>query len=157
MEPVSLGALLGFGLLTLGIYPMVKFYQAATAYQALAGRASRFTAYFWLAVALTVVGGPAYLLGGFLGAVAHAAGLACTLLALFEALALRAEAVQRWGVAPSLTSDATHKGLFVVGLLTAWLMVGLVLLVVQAVKFFDDHRALGDALRARLAGARSAA
>jgi hypothetical protein len=157
MEPVSLGALLGFGLLTLGIYPMVKFYQATQAYQTLAGRASRFNAYFWLAIALTLAGGPAYLLGGVLGAVAHAAGLACTLLALFEALALRGDAVRRWGVSPALTSDATHKALFVVGLLTAWLMVGLVLLVVEAVKFFDDHRAIGDALRARVAGARTAA
>jgi hypothetical protein len=157
MEPVSTGAVVGLGLLTLGIYPAVKFYQAVQAYQTLAGRSSRFASYFWLGLGLWLLGGPVYALGGFLGFSAHVAALAFTILALFEALALRGEAVRRHGVAVPLTSDATHKALFVTGLFTWWFFVGFVLFAVQAVKFFDDHRALGDALRARRPGAAAVA
>lgn len=151
MEPVSTGALLGLGLVTLGIYPVVKFYQAGVAYRELAGRPSRFTTWFWLAIGLGVAGGPLHALGGFPGFTAHLAAVAFTVLTLFELLALRADVVKRHAVAPVLTSDATHKALFICGLLTWWFVVGLVLLAVQSVKLFDDHRALGDALRARRA------
>ncbi|GEJ56845.1 DUF4339 domain-containing protein [Anaeromyxobacter diazotrophicus] len=151
MEPVSTGALLGLGAVTLGIYPVVKFYQAGSAYRELAGRPSRFTTWFWLAIGLGVAGGPLHALGGFPGFTAHLAAVAFTVLTLFELLALRADVVRRHAVAPVLTSDATHKALFICGLLTWWFVVGLVLLAVEAVKLFDDHRALGDALRARRA------
>jgi hypothetical protein len=46
-----------------------------------------------------------------------------------------------------LTSDGTHKALFVVGLLTSWLLIGVVLLLVQTVRFFEDHGAIAAALR----------
>ncbi|HEX8909023.1 MAG TPA: GYF domain-containing protein [Anaeromyxobacteraceae bacterium] len=153
MEPVSTGALLGLGVVTLGIYPIVKFYQAGAAYQALAGRPSRFATWFWLAIGLGLVGGPLLALGGFLGFTAHIAAIAFTVLTLFELLALRAEILKRYALAPVLTSDGTHKALFISGLLTWWFVVGLVLLAVQTVKLFDDHRAIGDALRARRAAA----
>jgi hypothetical protein len=151
MEPVSTAAVLGLGALTLGIYPVVKFYQAGVAYQKLAGRASRLTTWFWLAIALGLLGGPLHFLGGLPGVTAHIAAIAFTVLTLFEFLALRGEVVRRYAIAPALTSDGTHKALFITGLLTWWFLVGLVLLAVQAVKLFDDHGALGEALRARRA------
>jgi hypothetical protein len=153
MEPVPTGAVIGLGILTLGIYPMVKFYQAAMAYEDLAGRRTRFTLYFWIAIGLWLGGAPMHLVAGVPGWFAHVGALALTVLTLFEILAVRAEAVRRCGIAPDLTSDTTHKVLLVVGLLTAGALVGVVLLLVQAVKFFDDHRAIGDALRLRAAGA----
>ena len=151
MEPVSTGALLGLGVVTLGIYPIVKFYQAGVAYQVLAGRPSRFTTWFWLAIGLGLIGGPLHALGGVPGFTAHLAAVAFTVLTLFELLALRADVVRRHAIAPVLTSDGTHKALFISGLLTWWFLVGIVLLAFQAVKLFEDHRAIGDALRARRA------
>ncbi len=151
MEPVPTGAVIGLGILTLGIHPIVKFYRAARAYEELGGRRTRFTLYFWIAAGLWLGGGPMHVLGGVPGWAAHVAALVLTILALFEVLDARAEALRRCRIAPALTSDATHKVLFVSGLVTAWALVGLVLLLVQAVKFFGDHRAIGDALRARVA------
>jgi len=153
MEPTSTAAVVGLGVLTLGIYPAVKFYQAGLAYQALAGRASRFTTWFWLAIALGLFGAPLHALGGGPGILSHIAAIAFTVLTLIEFLALRAEVVARHGVAPALTSDGTHKALFIAGLLTSWFLVGFVLLAVQVVKLFQDHRAIGDALRAQRATA----
>lgn len=153
MEPTSTGAVIGLGLVTLGIYPMIKFYRAATAYEQLAGRRSRFAVYFWLSVGLALAGGPLHAAGGALGFAANVAAIVFTVLTLFEALSLRAELVRRQGIAPPLTPDSTHKVLFIVGLLTAWFLLGVVLLLIQAVKFFQDHRAIGDALRARGTGA----
>ena len=152
MEPTSTAAVLVLGFLTLGIYPAVKFYQAGVAYQALAGRASRFTSWFWLSIVLAVLGAPLHLLG-VPGILSHIAAIAFTMLTLFEFLALRAELVTRQGIAPALTPDGTHKALFIAGLLTTWFLVGFALLAVQAVKLFQDHRAIGDALRARRATA----
>jgi GYF domain 2 len=155
MEPTSTAAVLGLGFLTLGIYPAVKFYQAGLAYQLLAGRASRFTTWFWLSIALGLFGAPLHALGGVPGILCHIAAIAFTVLTLLEFLALRAEVVIRHGIAPALTPDGTHKALFIAGLLTWWFLVGFALLAVQAVKLFQDHRALGDALRARRATALS--
>lgn len=157
MEPTSTGAVVGLGLVTLGIYPMIKFYQAVMAYEQLAGRRSRFAVYFWLSIGLALAGGPLHMAGGLLGFASHVAAVVFTVLTLLEALALRTDLVRRQGITPQLTSDTTHKALFIVGLLTSWFLVGVVLLLVQAVKFFQDHRAIGDALRARAAGAPPAA
>jgi hypothetical protein len=149
MERVPTGAVIGFGILTLGIYPIVKFYQAALAYEELARRRTRFTLYFWIAAGLWIGGGPMHVLGGVPGWIAHVGALVLTMMTLFEVLAVRAEAMHRTRIAPPVTSDTTHKVLFVVGLLTAWALVGVVLLLVQTVKFFTDHAAIGEALRSR--------
>jgi hypothetical protein len=149
MEPVPTGAVIGLGVLTLGIYPIVKFYQAGVAYEALAGRRSHVVLYFWLAVGLGLGGGPLHVLGGVPGFLAHVAAIVLTVLTLFEVLAVRADAVRRCGISPALTSDTTHKALFIVGLFSSWLLIGVVLLVVEAVKFFADHRAIAAALLAR--------
>ena len=157
MEPVPTGAVIGFGILTLGIYPIVKFYQAARAYEELARQRTRFTLYFWIATGLWVGGGPMHVLGGVPGWFAHVAALVITMMTLFEVLTVRAEAIRRTGIAPQVTSDTTHKVLFVVGLLTAWALVGVVLLLVQTVKFFTDHAAIAGALRSRTTPAPDAA
>jgi hypothetical protein len=149
MEEVPTGAVIGLGILTLGIYPMVKFYQAALAYEDLAGRRSRFVLYFWLTLALALGGGPLHVLGGVPGAFAHVAALVLAVFTLGEVLQLRAEVVRRCAAPPAVTSDGTHKALFIVGLLTSWLLVGVALLLVQNVKFFTDHGAIVQALRSR--------
>jgi hypothetical protein len=153
LEPISVGALVGLGIVTLGIYPMVKFYQAATAYEALAARRSRFATYFWLFVGLALFGGPLHAVAGPLAIMVDLAAIAFAVLTLFEVLAVRSDAVRRMCVAPVLTPDSTHKALFITGALTWWLVVGLVFLAVQAVRFFQDHNAFAEALRARDAAA----
>ena len=153
MEAVSAGAVVGLGIVTLGIYPMVKFYQAGLAYEELAGRRSRFALYFWSSIGLAVAGGPLHLLGGVIGFGGQVAAVLLTILTLLEVLAVRTDVVRRYAIAPVVTSDRTHQILFIAGILTSWLLVGVVLLLIQAVKFFDDHRAIGDALRRRPAPA----
>ena len=91
------------------------------------------------------------------GWLAHVAALVVTMMTLFEVLQVRGEAIQRTGITPRVTADNTHKVLFVVGLLTAWALVGVVLLLIQTVKFFTDHTAIADALRARPSAAHVAA
>lgn len=148
LEPVGAGVTLVLSIVTLGIYAAVKFYQAGTAYEALAGRRTRFVTYFWLSIALGVAAWPFHLLGP-VGPIAAVASLVFTILTLFEALAVREEAMRRAGVAPPLSSDGTLKGLFIAGLLTSWLLVGLVLLCIVCFKLFADHDAIVAAVRAR--------
>jgi hypothetical protein len=156
IEPVSMGAIVGLGIVTLGIYPVVKFYLAVQGYQALAGRPSRFTLWFWLSIGLGV-GAPLIHLGlGPLGPPAGLASLVFAVLTLFEALTLRAEVVRRAGVTPSLTSDSTHKILFLVGVIASFLVVGIILLGIQGVLFFQDHNNLAAAVAGRDAAARAA-
>jgi hypothetical protein len=141
LEAVSPGATVALGFVTLGIYPIVRFYQAALAYEALALRRSRFVAFFWLAVGLFLAGFPLHLVP--LGGVpAHLASLVFTVLALFEVLEVRGEAVKRLPTKPVLVSPGTHQALFIASLLTAFLLIGFVLIAVETYKFFEDHDAI---------------
>jgi len=74
------------------------------------------------------------------------ASLVFQVLTLFEALKLRDEAVRRAGIHPQITGDGTHKALFILGLVLSPAGVGLVLLLVQAWKWFSDWNAIGAAL-----------
>jgi hypothetical protein len=132
-------------IVTFGIYGLVKFHQTGKGYEALAGRSSTFTRDFWLSVGLAVASGltvHTLVLGGPLSI----ASLVFAVLALSEALALREEALRRAGVRPQLTEPGTHKVLFVVGTVLSPILIGLVLLVVQAWKWFSDWNAVGAAV-----------
>lgn len=155
LEEISPGAVVILSILTFGIYGLVKFHQTGKGYEALAGRASSFARDFWLFVGLGVAGGFSMwwpTLGGPLSVASVVFGV----LALGEALTLRDEVVGRAGIRPDVTSAATHKVLYVAGLLLSPVVVGLVLLLVQAWRWFSDWNAVGAAL-ARGAGAAPAA
>ena len=140
LEQVSVATVLLLSIVTVGIYGLVKFHQTGKAYEALAGRASTFSRNFWLFVGL-----------GVAGFVLHHPAIAFPLaiasivfqvLTLNDALALRGEAVRRAGVRPQLTPDSTHRALFISGVLLAWALVGVVLLLVQGARWFSDWNAV---------------
>jgi hypothetical protein len=70
-------------------------------------------------------------------------------LMLGEVCAARAELAKRAGVAPMLSSGGTQVTLWVLGQVLGVVVVGIVLLVVQAVQFFQDHNTVAKALGRR--------
>jgi hypothetical protein len=145
LDEISPGATVLLSILTFGIYGLVKFHQTGKGYEALAGRTSDFARNFWLSVGLAVASGMTVhtiVLGGPLSV----ASIVFAVLALSEALALREEALRRAGARPPLTEPGTHKVLFIAGCLLSPILVGIVLLAVQAWKWFADWNAVGAAL-----------
>ena len=134
-------------IVTFGVYGLVKFYQTGKAYEALAGRTSSFSRNFWLFIGLGVGGFFVNAASAFLGLPLAVASLVFQVLTLNEALALRAEGLRRAGIQPAVTSDGTHKTLLIVGILLSFVVVGIVVLLVQAAKWFSDWNAIGAALR----------
>jgi len=63
--------------------------------------------------------------------------------------AAREELARRTGVAPHLTSSSTQVTLWVLGEVLALVVVGLVLIVIQGLQFFEDHNTVVRALRKR--------
>jgi hypothetical protein len=145
LEEVSPGVVVLLSLVTFGIYGLVKFHQTGKGYEALAGRPSTFGRDFWLSVGLGIASGLT-MHSIFLGGVLSVASLVFAILALSEALALREDALRRAAVRPALTEAGTHKALFIAGCLLSPILVGLVLLVVQAWKWFADWNAVGAAV-----------
>jgi hypothetical protein len=129
---------------TFGIFGAIRFYQTARAYERLAGRETRFTLYFWIWVACVVAAWP---LG--MHFVLVPAGLVFQFLTLGEALRARREALERWQLAPAVASENTHWLYLALGVLLSPIVIGLVFLVLQAVKWFDDWNAIRAAAIAR--------
>jgi uncharacterized protein DUF4339 len=150
--PISWGVFVALTIVTFGVYAVVRYYAAARAYEALAGRASRFATYFWLYVGLGVAGlalGGA--VGGSFGAMSGVASLVFGVLSLLEAIALREDAIRRQGISAHLTADSTHRALGIAAAATTWLGIGVIIAVVEGVLFFQDHDAIARALAGRRA------
>jgi hypothetical protein len=147
LEPVAWGVFVALTLVTLGVYAVVQYYRAGRAYEALAGRSSRFTTWFWLYVGLLATG---FLLsvGGArpLGALAFLAHLVFGVLSLVEAVALRGEGVRRFRVQAPLVSEQAHRALTIAAAASIGFGIGLVLAIVEGVLFFHDHDTLARAL-----------
>jgi hypothetical protein len=148
-EEIPVGLTIVLAIVTFGIYGLVKYYQTARAYEVLAARASRFTLWFWLFIGLGVGGVIVNGASGFLGVPFGIASAVFQVLSLVEALHLRDDGMARNGLAVPVTSATTHQVLLVVGLVLSPLLVGLVLLVVQAAKWFGDWNRIAAAARAR--------
>jgi hypothetical protein len=150
LAPLSWGVFVALTLVTFGVYAVVYYYRAARAYEALAGRVSRFATFFWLYVGLgvggIVLGGA---VGGSFGAVSGIASLVFGVLSLLEAIAVRGEAIRRQALAAHLTADSTHRALAIAAAATTWLGIGVIIAVVEGVLFFQDHDAIARALEAR--------
>lgn len=153
LEEISVGGVIGLSIITLGIYGLVKFYQTGKAYEALAGRTSNFSRNFWLFVGLGVGGMIVNGASGVLGVPLSVASVIFQVLTLFEALALRDEVIQRNGLRPQVTGEGTHKALYIVGLVLSFVLIGFILLLVQAAKWFGDWNAIRAALQERQPGA----
>lgn len=138
---------------TLTIYGVVKFFQTGKAYERLVGRETRFTTWFWVWVALSI---GSVLIGSSSGALRWPLGVAAVVfqfLTLYEALKARDYTIQRWSLDAAVTPDTTHYVLMALGIVLAPVIVGIVLLVVQAVKWFKDWNVVRAAALRRTATA----
>ncbi len=146
LEEISPGAVVILSILTFGIYGLVKFHQTGKGYEALAGRPSAFSRNFWLFVGLGIASVLFHAGGPFVGVPFGLASLVFQVLTLVEALKLRDEAIRRAGIRPQVTTEGTHKALLIAGIVLVPLVIGIVLLLVQAAKWFSDWNAIGMAL-----------
>lgn len=150
LEEVDLSVLVVLSIVTFGIYGLVRFYQAGEGYARLAPeRRSTFETLFWVFVACALLSSSAWFVAAPLGFAGTVGGFVVGILLLNEVLAARAALVRSSGVSVALMSDTAHRVLWILGSLLSWAVLGLVLLVVQGFKFFDDHNQLARALRAR--------
>jgi hypothetical protein len=149
LEDIPVGSTILLAVITFGVYGIVKFHQTGRAYEALAARTSRFGLYFWLFVGLGVGGFVLNATTGALGIPLGVASAVFQVLTLNEALAVREEGARRHGVTVPLTSASTHRTLLILAIVLSPILVGLILGVVQAVKWFRDWNALVSAIRPR--------
>jgi len=150
LEEIPVGVLILLTVVTFGIYGLVKFYQTGKAYERLAGRESRFTLYFWLFVGLAVLGFFLNAATGFLGIPLAIAALVFQVLTLDQALDVREEGMRRFGITVPVTSGSKHKIYLVLGMVLSIILVGLVFTLIQAIKWFQDWNAIGQAARGRV-------
>ena len=133
---------------TLGIYGNVVFFQCARQYQAAApGTGKSFDLYFWLYIGLwlpTIV-----FLIGFLpvGIILLIGQIIAGHLALGEMLDARTAVVAQNSLNVQLTSSEALKGYWLFGnFLGLFLCVGIIPLIIQAVKLFEDHNRISSVL-----------
>jgi hypothetical protein len=141
MEP---GTTLLLGVVTLGIYPLVKFWQAINQYRVLAGRATNVGTLFGAYVACTI--GGAFLTSVLIGFLLIPAGYVVGWMLLGEVMRLRDEVRQRHGLTATVHEAGQHKGMWIAGQLLSWILIGIVPLLMQTWWFFADHTALATEL-----------
>jgi hypothetical protein len=148
-EEISVGMLILLTVVTFGIYGMIKFFQTGKGYEQLAGRESRFATYFWLYLGLSLGALFVNLVAAPLGVLCSIAGIVFGVLTLFEALKLRDEGVRRYQVNAEITGEGTHKVLYILGVVLSVVVVGVILMVIQAVKWFEDWNQIARGLGPR--------
>lgn len=128
----------------------MRFYQCAQAYRReLPGAAPNFEWQFWTYVLASLVGVATSSFG--VGFVLLVGAVVIGALMLSEVCAARAELARRSGVEHALTSSSTQVTLWVLGEVLTIAVVGLILLVIQGLQFFEDHNTVVRALRKRAA------
>lgn len=148
-QEIPIGTLVLLSIVTFGIYGVIKFYQTGVAYERLAGRQTRFALFFWLYVGLTIFGTAVNMMTGLLGLPFSLAGVVFGVLTLFEALTARDEGLRRHQLSLPVTPDSTHKILYILGSVLAFVLVGVVLIIIQAVKWFEDWNLIVRGMQAR--------
>lgn len=148
-EELSIGTLILLCVVTFGVYGMIKFFQTGKAYEQLAGRESRFATYFWLYLGLSFGSFFVNLALPPLGLALSLAGAVLGALTLFEALKVRDEGVRRYQVNAAITTESTHKVLYILGVALSVVLVGVILLAIQAVKWFEDWNQIARGLGPR--------
>jgi hypothetical protein len=143
-EELNVATTLLLAVVTFGIFGAIRFFQTARAYERLAGRETRFQLYFWIWVGCFLLAFPSHV-PFLLGPIA----LVFQFLTLGEALRARREAMARYQLTPAVASENTHWLYLALGTLLAPLLVGLVFLVLQAMKWFEDWNAIRRAAIAR--------
>lgn len=150
LEEYGPGGVILLSFLTCGIFGIVRFYQCAQAYRReLPGAAPNFEWQFWTYVLASLVGVATSSFG--VGFVLLVGAVVIGALMLSEVCAARAELARRSGVEHALTSSSTQVTLWVLGEVLTIAVVGLILLVIQGLQFFEDHNTVVRALRKRAA------
>jgi hypothetical protein len=158
LELIKIADVIVLSVITLGIYGLVKFYHCGAGYLELASeKKSSFKGLFWGYLAVEVVLLIASLatvgLGYFVLVVPEVAVGAAL---LWEVLRLRDRAAGSTGQPIALTRPGTHMALWIVGAVLTGVVVGIAVLIVQAVKFFQDHNRIAEATGASAAAAATA-
>lgn len=151
MTQIDVGTAIALSIVTLGIYGNVAFFECARQYQALApGVGKNFDAYFWLYIGLilpvlffAIVFFPLALL-------LMVGQVVAGYLALGEMLEARTAVVARHGLSLQLTSPDTLKGYWLFGnFLVFFMCAGIIPLIIQAMKLFEDHNQITRSLAQR--------
>ena len=135
---VDVGEVIGLSVVTLGIYGIVRFYQVCKRYLAMAPDIpSNFEWMFWTWIAMEIVG--VLTLGLGIGILFIIGSVVFGALLLSDILAVRDEALRLRDSSLDLTSTGAHVGLWVSGSLLSMILIGIPILVIQGVKFFQDN------------------
>ena len=142
--PVAVGEVIGLSIVTIGIYGVIRFYQVCKRYLDMQPKNdSNFEALFWTWIGIQLVG--VLTLGIGIGVLAILASIAIGAVILSDIIAVRSSALKAHGIDLPLTSAGTHIALWVVGSLLSFVLVGIPILVYQAVRFFQDNERIVSA------------
>jgi hypothetical protein len=142
VEEIAIAPTILLSIITLSIYGVVKFFQTGKAYERLVGRETNFTKWFWIWVGTAACSAILGVGGSKIGGLLTIAAVVFQFLTLYEALKARNEGMRRWGLNASVTGDNVHYVLMALGMLLGPVFVGLILLIVQGVKWFQDWNAI---------------
>lgn len=126
------------GIITCGLWGLVPLYQTGKAYATHSGLKDNFDGWFWGYVGAIIV---AFTTGGILAPVTIVVGA----LLLKETLMHRRTLEARAAVATPLTDAQTHIVLWVMGQILSIFLVGIPVLIYQAVVYLQDHNRLCEA------------
>lgn len=146
LEPVGTGELVLLSIVTLGIYGLVKFYEAGVSLTTLTGRPSRFVNLFWWYVGLSIAG--VVLSPAGIGAFLMIAAVVLGAMALAEAINLRDELLRRHGGSTAaMLAKNTHVAVWTSGAVLSVAFIGVFALLWQGVRFFEEYAATLQAVR----------
>jgi len=134
-------------IITLSIYGVIWFYQTGNSYASalIVKKPTNFSALFWWWFGLGVLGGLTLEIG--IGIALCIASIVFGALALGEFLRLRDQWVAENNFSIPLTSSATHKSLWIIGNILSFIIIGIIILIIQAIMLMKDHNQLAVARR----------
>ncbi len=129
-------------MLTLSIYGAIWFYETGKSYARMAQQEERtnFSALFWWYFGTSLLGGLTLSLG--FGVLLLISSFVLGFLVLGEFIRLRDECATQLGVQNALTSAATHRSLWTIGYILSLVLVGIFVLIAQAMLLISDHNTL---------------
>jgi len=139
----DVGVTILLSIVTLTIYALIVFYQIGVGYERVAQRRdSKFQALFWSYVGFYVISSIVTVVTFWGGMLLYIPCMIVGAFLLADVLASRAEASKRIGFTKPQRSTSAHVATWVVGNVLCYVLVGLILLIVQAVWFLEEHNEL---------------
>lgn len=138
------GTVVILSVLTLGIYGLAMFYQCAQSYRERSpGSAPNFPWMFWAYVVTSALG--LLTLSKGVGVLVVVASVVIGAMMLNEVSRARDAVAMRSGAIGLMTSEH-HVILWTLGNVLALVLIGFVLLIIQALRFFHDHNRIVTAV-----------